>query len=226
MARKKAPDVEPALAERPYAEIDGVRVNPRLVEHLVPVRDLVLDPANARTHSERNLKAVESSLKRFGFQLPVLYDPETMHVVAGNGRLQVASERLGWAKVPAIPFRGTPEELSAYAIMDNRTAELAEWDWQRLGENLRPLLEGDLFTGEEMGFDAYELAPILGADWSPGEPDDSETFEHEETHVVKFSHPQWLEIERALARRKKEGGISDASSVLTELARAYAGSND
>lgn len=223
MSRKKP---EPPCAVRPYAEVEGVRVNPKLVDHLVSVLDLVPDPENARLHGERNLDAVEASLKRFGFQLPILYDPATMRVVAGNCRLKVATERLGWLKAPAIPFMGTPEEFAAYAIMDNRTAELAEWDWQQLGSSLKSLFDGDLFTGIEMGFVDYELAPILRNDWAPRQPDENETFEHEEPHSVKFTHNQWVEIQRALACKGRVEPRTDVASMLFDLARSYANAND
>jgi hypothetical protein len=222
-------------AVRPYAEVEGVRVNPGLAETLILATSLVPDPENARLHNGRNLDAVESSLKRFGFQLPILYDPATMRVVAGNGRLKVATERLGWAKVPAMPFTGTPEEFAAYAIMDNRTAELAEWDWQALSKNLRPLLDGDLFTGIEMGFEPYEIGPLMQADWSPpetsgtggsetssGEPSGSAT-----AKVLAFSPEQWMCLSVAIekARDGNSAPLSEADAMVL-IAGVYVRGDD
>lgn len=155
----------PKAAERPYAEIDGVKVNPLLAQYLFPISELVPDPENARLHSDRNIQAIMNSLARVGFQSPILFDPATRQVVVGNGRLEAAAA-LGWARVPGIPFSGTEDEIRAFAIADNQTGVLGEWDWQRLTSSLRELKDHDFPIGD-LGFADFELEPLLQADWSP-----------------------------------------------------------
>ena len=53
---------------------------------VVPISSLVLDPANARKHDEKNLAAIKGSLARFGQQKPVVVDQKG--VVIGKGEFQ------------------------------------------------------------------------------------------------------------------------------------------
>jgi len=99
------------------------------------------DPANVRTHSKKNIDAIKASLKRFGQQKPIVIDSNNI-VRAGNGTLEAAKE-LGWKYISVVISDLEPSELTAYAIADNRTAELAEWDLEALGEQLQSL-ENDL----------------------------------------------------------------------------------
>jgi len=93
----------------------------------VPVESLNLDAANARQHSRRNLDAIKASLVRFGQRTPIVVQKEGMIVRAGNGRLTIARE-LGWTHIAAVIVDESAIEATAYAIADNRTAELATWN--------------------------------------------------------------------------------------------------
>lgn len=93
------------------------------------------DPENARKHSKRNLEAIAGSLRTFGQRRPlVVWDG---FVIAGNGTLE-AAKSLGWEKVDItrVPPDWTHEQARAYALADNRTAELAEWDSEILANQL------------------------------------------------------------------------------------------
>jgi hypothetical protein len=91
----------------------------------VKIEQLVSDPANVRVHSDRNIEAIKASLARFGQQKPLVIDKGNV-VRAGNGTLE-AAKRLGWNEVECVRSRLTGSDLTAFAIADNRTAELAEW---------------------------------------------------------------------------------------------------
>lgn len=94
---------------------------------LVDLAGLRADPRNARLHPERNLEAIKVSLGRFGQLRPVVALPDGT-VIAGNGTLE-AARRLGWSKLAAVFLHGDDETRArAYALADNRTADLAEWD--------------------------------------------------------------------------------------------------
>lgn len=104
-----------------------------------PIGEISLDPSNVRTHSTKNLDAIKASLKRFGQQKPIVVDRDLI-VRAGNGTLEAASA-LGWETINAVVSGLSPSELVAYAIADNRTAELAEWDMDDLQKQLASLDE-------------------------------------------------------------------------------------
>ena len=114
--------------------------------------ELKTDPANARSHSPANLEAIKSSLEAFGQQKPIVVS-EAGVVIAGNGTLE-AARSLGWEALDCVTTDLAGDEAKAFAIADNRTAELAHWDYDVLTEQLGALHE-DLraalcFTDEEL----------------------------------------------------------------------------
>lgn len=108
----------------------------------VPIGDLVLDPANARKHGKKNLDAIKASLRVYGQRHPVIVNKRTGHVEAGNGRLESA-RALGWSHIAVVYVDDDPTTAAGFAIADNRTAELAEWDTESLDALLRTVQVDD-----------------------------------------------------------------------------------
>lgn len=134
-----------------------VRSAPRIES--VPIDSVHADPANVRRHPERNIEAIVASLKRFGQLKPIVVDADGI-VRAGNGTL-TAAKALGWTTIAVVRTGLSGVEATAYAIADNRTAELAEWDGSGLAETLRALQsEEDEGLFEAAGFTAEELDQI------------------------------------------------------------------
>jgi DNA modification methylase len=125
------------------------------IENLAIV-DLIPDPQNARQHDEKNLKAIEGSLKEFGQRKPIVIT-EAGVIVAGNGTVE-AAKRLAWTHIEAVkvPNDWTPDKIKAFAIADNRTAELANWNQEVLTAQLLEL-EGEGWELAEFGFEAFDL---------------------------------------------------------------------
>jgi site-specific DNA-methyltransferase (adenine-specific) len=123
-----------------------------MIIETILIADLVLDPRNARKHDGKNLQAIAESLKQFGQRKPIVVWGET--VVAGNGTL-VAAKSLGWTEITVarIPDDWSADQVKAYALADNRSAELAEWDEQVLTEQLKELELAE-WNVEALGFDA------------------------------------------------------------------------
>jgi ParB-like chromosome segregation protein Spo0J len=125
----------------------------------VKISDLSQDPANARKHDERNLAATIASFRRFGQQHPIVIDRNNV-VRAGNCRLD-AAEAMGWETIKAVRSNLSGSDAIAYAIADNRTAELAEWDEDVLAAQLQGLLTDDEALLEAAGFTEGELEKLL-----------------------------------------------------------------
>ena len=125
------------------------------------IKDLTPDPQNARQHDEKNLKAIQGSLKEFGQRKPIVITEDGV-IVAGNGTVE-AAKRLGWLKIDAVrvPDDWTPEQTKAFALADNRTAELAAWSPEVLAAQLLELEEAG-FQIEEFGFEKIEVAEQPG----------------------------------------------------------------
>ena len=137
----------------------------------VSVDSLRHDAANARRHGQRNLDAIKASLAQFGQRKPIVVQREGMIVRAGNGTLEAAKE-LGWTEIAAVVIDEDGTTATQFAIADNRTAALAEWDH----ETLATLLDGwDEETREAVGFtdsDVKELLDSVSPDFDPGTFDD------------------------------------------------------
>lgn len=123
------------------------------------ISDLVFDPSNARSHSATNIDAIKASLSKFGQRKPIVLNSKNV-VVAGNGTLQAARD-LGWTEIDtvSVPADWSDEQVKAFAIADNRSAELAEWNNETLSLQLSQLEEfgWDL---KDLGFSKSELADI------------------------------------------------------------------
>lgn len=115
---------------------------------VVAIDSLESDPENARKHSRKNLDAIAGSLRAFGQRRPLVVHGQV--VIAGNGTLAAARE-LGWTHVAVTrtPAEWTYEQARAYALADNRTAELAEWDEKLLADQLVEL--------DAVGWDLAEI---------------------------------------------------------------------
>jgi len=121
----------------------------------VNINSLTPDPANARKHDGKNLKAIASSLEKFGQRKPIVVTPDSI-VVAGNGTLE-AAKSLGWSEIAIArtPIGWTWDQIKAFALADNRTAELAEWDDKVLADQLLEL-DANGWELEELGFENLE----------------------------------------------------------------------
>ena len=120
----------------------------------VPVGSLFENPANPR-HNEAAVPHVAASLRRFGWQQPIVAKL-TGEVVAGHTRLKAARE-LGMETVPVARFEGTDLDATAFAIADNRTAEFAEWDQAALADLLEELRAEDSLDGVGYSGDDIDL---------------------------------------------------------------------
>jgi DNA modification methylase len=123
-----------------------MKIETRAIDNLRP------DSRNARKHGKKNLATIRASLEQFGQQRAAVIRSDGT-VLAGNGMLEAARE-LGWTDlaVTVVPDDWTDEQARAYALADNRTGELAEWDVAVLDEHLVELEVAGLDI-ESLGFE-------------------------------------------------------------------------
>lgn len=145
-------------------------VNPDLMMLLTPVADLHPDPQNARAHDAKDLDAIAASYARHGQQKPLVAMADGT-VIAGNGQL-LAARKLGWTHVAVVRFTDVKGKL-AYALADNRTAELSSWDEGVLAAQLQELAAaGDDLIGT--GFTSADIERMVGGPEAPPPDDDGE----------------------------------------------------
>lgn len=140
-------------------------IAPDLRQLAFPVNELRHSPDNARKHSDFDIGPLAETLDGSRQQKPVVakhwYRGVLNAVIAGNGTLE-AARRLGWQYLAVSWFDGTDEEAREFAISDNRTAELSEWDTDQLallvadGVDLLSLWHDDAALADLL----HEAAPV------------------------------------------------------------------
>lgn len=199
-----------------------------------PIDKLILDPENARKHSELDIDSTASSLSRFGQATPIVVTTADATgkriIVKGNGTT-LAAMKLGWIEIECIETNLTGDELRAYAIADNQTGQLASWDLARLAEqvasfeeDLRACIGFSQQQIDEMLIDAIGNIPapepeVIDEPTEPLQPSQPET-----SDMVVTSFPltvqQDLIIKQAL-KAARSLGAENNSIALTLIAKAF-----
>ena len=124
-----------------------------LLEHIKP------NPRNPRTHSKKQIRQIADSIQAVGFAAPVVID-ETGMLLAGHGRLE-AAKLLGLKRIPAVVIEGLSEARKrALLLADNRIAQSAGWDRERLADELISLPELLVEDGLDISVTGFEPAEI------------------------------------------------------------------
>lgn len=133
----------------------------------VPIASLRLDERNARTHGAENLATIRRSFLDHGQVKPIAVRKSDGLVLAGNGRLIVARE-LGWDCLAVVMMEGSEAQLRAFALLDNRSADLAEWDDARLAETLA-MLDASSVDLSTLGFSERQLSDLVASTEEPAD---------------------------------------------------------
>ncbi len=143
--------------------------------------------------------AVAESIKQCGYCSPIIVDENNV-VLAGHTRLK-ALKKLGREECEVVVKEGlTEEQKQKYRILDNKTGEFAEWDFNVLDAQLPSLDFGDF----DFGFDIQNV--------SPDDFDDSFSLpDGDKSEFVKITftlHKNQAElIEKVLETIRRGGGV-------------------
>jgi ParB-like chromosome segregation protein Spo0J len=114
---------------------------------------------SSNTHSEEQLAQIAASIKRFGFNNPILIDENKM-IIAGEGRY-MAAKTLSRKKVPTIMLKHLSEaQRRAFLIADNLIARNSSWDIEKLTAELKDLRFARFDLGE-LGFSERDLKKLI-----------------------------------------------------------------
>ena len=105
--------------------------------------------------NDNAVDAVANSIDTFGFKVPLVIDADNV-IVCGHTRYK-AAQKLGLEYVPCIIADDlSPEQIKAFRLADNKTAEFASWDFELLDVELDSLA----FDMKEFGFDSGDLLDV------------------------------------------------------------------
>lgn len=144
---------------------DNIKIIYKEIDELIPYINNPRNNTNA-------VNAVASSIKNFGFKNPIVID-DGNEIINGHTRM-LAAKKLGLTKVPCILADDlSDEEKKAFRLADNKTSELAEWDFNLLDIEIKELGEMDLdFDMSDFGFEELEELEdieVVEDDYNPDE---------------------------------------------------------
>lgn len=166
----------------------------RKVDEIIPYEK------NPRLNDEA-VEPVAESIKEFGFKIPIVLSSDGV-IVAGHTRIK-AAKKLGIEEVPCIIADDlTEEQVKAFRLADNKSAEIAQWDDELLQGELSEILDIDMSL---FGFGGVEV------DFADELPDD--------TYTMKTNIPQYEitgdcpEISEMLDTEKADDLIKEISQA-------------
>ena len=138
---------------------------------------------NNQRKNEVAVDAVAASISEFGWKVPVVIDSDNV-VVAGHTRLK-AAKKLGIEDIPCIVADDlSDEQIKAFRLADNKTGELAGWDFTQLAIEMSGIQEIDL---GRFGFDEAFDPDSLDDLFAPAEP-------KEKDKRIQYPHcGEWFE---------------------------------
>ena len=146
---------------------------------------------NNPRNNENAVAAVAASIKEFGFKVPIVIDTDGV-IIAGHTRAKAAAQ-LGMQTVPCIIADDlTEEQIRAFRLADNKTGELAGWDFEKLEAELAQLSDMDM---SEFGFVMSDDVNIDDFFEEAEESDDEEEEEKEKQRVQCPHCGEWFDVE-------------------------------
>nr|DAK65065.1 MAG TPA: ParB protein [Caudoviricetes sp.] len=98
---------------------------------------------NNPRNNEETVEKVANSIKKFGFNQPIVVDKDNV-IIVGHTRY-LAAQELGLTEVPVIVAGNlSDEQARAYRLADNKTGELAGWDFEKLALELEQIEDIDM----------------------------------------------------------------------------------
>lgn len=166
--------------------------------------------------NDQAVAAVVRSIHTFGFNVPILCD-QNLTIVAGHTRWKAAKE-LNLKAAPVIMLEMTDAERRAFSLADNKTAEIADWDFPKLRELLEELNSED-FDLLDIGFSNTELVALLADE---GDPDWTEFDQHLAARenngyailAVKVRPEAKVMIQAAIRTRATEIGVKEKDKAI------------
>lgn len=174
---------------------------------MISVNDCIPYENNPRNNDEA-AELVANSIKEFGFRVPIILDKDNV-IVAGHTRLKAALI-LGMNEVPVIRATDLSEEqIKAFRLADNKVAERASWDWDKLSIELDDIS----LNMEDFGFDDFNVdEEDFGTDFELKDGDRDPLI----TMSITLSDGQAEAVKEAISLMKKSKKFQEYENEFNE----------
>ena len=154
---------------------------------MMNVEDLIPYINNPR-RNENAIDKVASSIKEFGFKVPIVIDKDKV-VVTGHTRL-LASKKLGLEQVPCVVADDLSKaQIKAFRLADNKVSEFSTWDMELLKVELEELEELN-FEVSDLGFEFMSIDQLdipTFDDFDDEEEDEEEEEETSSEGIIQYN---------------------------------------
>lgn len=159
------------------------------------VSELIPYINNPRNNDEA-VNAVASSIKNFGFKVPIVVDSNN-EIINGHTRLK-AAKKLGLETVPVIVADDlTPEQVKAFRLADNKVGEIATWDEELLAIELEEL--------KNLDFDMSEFEFEISDPQTQEKDENTDSVPIDEKMIIIIESDNELELEEYFNKLVEEG---------------------
>lgn len=175
---------------------------------MVSVADIIPYENNPRKNADA-VKYVKNSIEQFGFKIPMVLDANNV-IVCGHTRF-LAAKKLGMKEVPCTYADDlTEEKIKAFRLADNKTAEFAEWDIERLSIELQDLE----INMADFGFEIDDIDTGESSIGNTSNPSLMERFIAPPLSVLDTRQGYWQERKRAWKDLGIKSEVGRGSTLL------------
>jgi len=171
----------------------------------VRIDEITLHPRNPKIHSDKQIKKIENSIKRFGWTADVILSSDNV-CLAGHARIKAAIN-LGWETIPCKRTKLTGDEALAYMLADNELAN-APYDRDLLAELLSELPK-DL--SDLTGFEPVQIESLIS-----GEPVELDDIDQEWVDMPEFNQQNELGCLMIKVRFKTEHDRDEFARLVNQ----------
>lgn len=135
------------------------------VLEVLPIDEVKPYWRNPRVITDEAVKQVSESIKRFGYQQPIVVDKK--HVIVAGHTRYAALRQLGYTEVQVIVSDLPAKKAQEYRVVDNKVAEYSSWDDDALVQELREFNEellADFFPDVDLGLDFKDVDLVTDKD--------------------------------------------------------------
>ena len=180
-----------------------------------PLADIIPYETNPRVYDEAAIAEIADSLHQFGWQQPIVVEPNGVIIVGHRRRL--AALKLGLSEAPVhVAHDLSAAQIKAYRLRDNKSHEGGKWAEALLTSELIDLSEMGV-AWKMAGFEDRPLPELAFEDSNTQAPAEARLTQREGMVECVFYMADVPALEKAL----KATGEKNRAKALAKICHAY-----